>query len=514
MSFTNAFDESSVVPTYSFGTILIVDDVPDNIQVLARILESEGYRVRKAVSGQLAIQTAFLSPPDLVLLDINMPVMDGFAVCQQLKENKKTQSIPVIFLSALDETSNKVKAFELGGVDYITKPFHADEVLARVSAQIRLHIMQQQMHSQAQQLQTRNVQLQVEIQQRQRMEAELRQAEAKYRSIFENASEGIFQLTPDGQYIAANPAMAEICGYASPKEFMDTITDIDHQFYVHPKRRYELAAYLRRYGEIANAESEIYRKDGSTIWINETIRAVKDGSDSLCFYEGTVQDITERRQIELEIRHQRFQSERLLINVLPQTIAQRLKTGAHIIADNSDQVSVLFADLVNFTEVSTFLSPKELVQMLNQIFSTFDKLVETYKLEKIKTIGDAYMVAAGVPLPREDHLTAMAQLALDMQAAIQHFIQPDGKSFRLRIGINTGSVTAGVIGTSKFAYDLWGHTVNLASRMEETCLPGKIQVPGHLYEQLKDEFRLEARGIVSVQGIGDVETYFLKEHLA
>lgn len=513
MSVMNASADPSLSSAYSFGTILIVDDVPDNIQVLAMILESEGYRVRKAVSGQLAIQTASLSPPDLVLLDINMPVMDGFAVCERLKENPQTKAIPVIFLSALDETSSKVRAFELGGVDYITKPFHADEVLARVSTQIKLHLMQQQLTHQAEELQSRNVQLQVEIQERQRAEAELRQAESMYRSLFENASEGIFQLTSDGQYIAANPAMAEICGYDSPEEFMATITDIDHQFYVHSKRRFELAAYLKRYGEIANAESEIYRKDGSKIWINETIRAVTDSAGKLRFYEGTVQDITERRQIELEIRRQRFQSERLLINMLPQTIAQQLKAGTHTIAENSDQVSVLFADLVNFTEVSTHLTPEELVELLNQIFSTFDQLVENHKLEKIKTIGDAYMVAAGVPLPREDHLSAMARFALDMQAAIQHFIQPDGNPFQLRIGINTGSVTAGVIGTSKFAYDLWGHTVNLASRMEETSLPGKIQVPLHVYEQLKDGFLLEPRGVIGVQGLGDVETYFLKERL-
>ncbi len=505
----NALFEKAASPPS--GTILIVDDVPDNIQVLARILEAEGYRVRKAVSGQLAIQTAFLSPPDLVLLDISMPVMDGYMVCQQLKDNPKTQAIPVIFLSALGEVSNKIRAFELGGVDYITKPFHADEVLVRVSTQIKLHLMQQQLHSQTEELQARNAELHVENQKRRTVEASLRKAEAKYRSLFENASEGIFQLTPDGHYIAANPAMADICGYSSPEELMETITDIDHQLYVHPKRRYELAAYLRRYGEIANAESEIYQKDGSTIWINETIRAVTDTSGELCFYEGTVQDITERRQIELEIRRQRFQSERLLINVLPQTIAQRLKAGTHTIADNSDQVSVLFADLVNFTEVSTYLSPKELVQLLNQIFSTFDQLVETYKLEKIKTIGDAYMVAAGVPLPRPDHMQAIAHLALDMQTTIQHFIQPDGTPFQLRIGINAGSVTAGVIGTSKFAYDLWGHTVNLASRMEETSLPGKIQVPRRLYEQLKNEFILEPRGVIDVQGLGEVETYFLKE---
>ncbi|MGF1536083.1 MAG: adenylate/guanylate cyclase domain-containing protein [Elainellaceae cyanobacterium] len=500
ISAMNAFSESTAPPTQPSGTILIVDDVPDNIQVLARILESEGYRVRKAVSGQLAIQTAFLSPPDLVLLDISMPVMDGYMVCQQLKENPKTRPIPVIFLSALGEISNKIKAFELGGVDYITKPFHADEVLARVGTQIKLYTMQQLLHSQAEELQARN--------------AELRQAEAKYRSIFENASEGIYQMTPNGHYIAANPAMAQICGYDSPKEFMETITDIDHQLYVHPKRRYELAAYLRRFGEMANAESEIFRKDGSTVWINETIRAVEDSSGELCFYEGTVQDITERRQIEQENKRRHRKSELLLINVLPQSIVERLKAGTHTIADNSDQVTVLFADLVNFTEVSTYLSPKELVELLNQIFSTFDQLVETYKLEKIKTIGDAYMVAAGVPLPRSDHLQAMARLALDMQSTIQHFIQPNGKPFQLRMGINTGSVTAGVIGTSKFAYDLWGHTVNLASRMEETSVPGKIQVPAHLYDQLKDEFILESRGVIHVQGIGEVETYFLKEHRA
>lgn len=494
------------------NTILIVDDVPDNLQVLAQILEAEGYKVRKAVNGSVALRTAMLSPPALILLDITMAGMDGYTVCQHLKADAKTESIPIIFISALDNTTNKVKGFELGGVDYITKPFQAPEVLARVKTQLQLHTLQQQLRTQAELLQQQNEQLQAEIQTRQQVEAHLREAEAKYRSIFENASEGIFQITAEGKYLAANPALARILGYNSSADLMASITDIG-QIYVAPKRRLELIALLKHYQILADAESEVYRKDKQKIWINESIRAVYNSNEEFLFYEGTLQDITERRKAEQILRQERMQSERLLVNILPQKIAQRLKASPSTIADGLDHASILFADLVNFTAMSKVLSAQEVVGLLNQIFSAFDELVERYELEKIKTIGDAYMVAGGVPFPRGDHLEAIASLALDMQQSIGQFPQPfeqlSAQPFCLRIGINAGPIVAGVIGKKKLTYDLWGNTVNLASRMEATSLPGKIQVPAAIYEQLKTKFVFEPRGFISAQGIGQIETYFL-----
>ena len=158
------------------------------------------------------------------------------------------------------------------------------------------------------------------------------------------------------------------------------------------------------------------------------------------------------------------------------------------------------------------MEAKALVKLLNEIFSTFDRLAEKYGLEKIKTIGDAYMAAAGLPTPRPDHIDAVASMALDMQSAIRQFQRPDGTAFQLRIGISTGPVIAGVIGVRKFAYDLWGDTVNLASRMESTGIPERIQVTPEVYERLKHHYHFESRGTVFVKGQGNVETYWLLSH--
>jgi adenylate cyclase len=215
------------------------------------------------------------------------------------------------------------------------------------------------------------------------------------------------------------------------------------------------------------------------------------------------------KQIQIE----REKSERLLLNVLPKPIADRLKQGHHTIADNFAEVTVLFADIVNFTRLSVNLSPTELVQLLNQIFSAFDRLVEQYNLEKIKTIGDAYMAVGGLPTPRTDHAEAVAEMALDMQQTINQFIIPcyalEQHPLKIRIGINTGPVGAGVVGTTKFAYDLWGDTVNTASRMELHGLPGQIQVTASTYELLKDKYVFQPRGTIEVKGKGEMLTYLL-----
>jgi guanylate cyclase len=202
------------------------------------------------------------------------------------------------------------------------------------------------------------------------------------------------------------------------------------------------------------------------------------------------------------------ESDDLLHNILPDQIARRLKSDQTMIADDYESVSVLFADVVNFTPMSATLSPPQLVGLLNEIFTTFDGFVEDLGLEKIKTVGDEYMVAAGVPVERADHAHAMAELALrirDHTSANQF----DGHDISLRIGINSGPVVAGIVGTHKFAYDLWGDVVNTASRMESEGIPGSIQLAPETYELIRDEFVCEPRGVVSVKGKGDMTTYIL-----
>ena len=355
--------------------ILVVDDTPHNLRLLSIILSQQGYQVRKALNGERAIAAVQEFPPDLILLDVMMPEMNGYEVCEQLKASPKTRSIPVIFLSALDDVSDKVKAFEVGAVDYITKPFQEKEVLARVENHLTIQSQQRLLEEQ-------------------------------------------------------------------------------------------------------NSRLE--------------------------------KEIKERKRVELALRLAQEKSDRLLLNILPAKIAEKLKKSEGSIASRFESATVLFADIVGFTSIAARISPLELVSLLNQIFSDFDKLTEKHGLEKIKTIGDAYMVAGGIPIPREDHAEAIADMALDMQSAIADFQTDIGASFEIRIGIHTGPVVAGVIGTKKFIYDLWGDTVNVASRMESLGLPGYIQVTAAIRELLKDKYVFEERGAISVKGKGDMMTYWLK----
>jgi class 3 adenylate cyclase len=297
---------------------------------------------------------------DLILLDIMMPIMNGYEVLQRLKEHQTQRHIPVVVISARNDMNSIVRCIELGAADYLAKPFNTVLLRARINASLD------------------------------------------------------------------------------------------------KKRSY---------------------------------------------------DLQQRYLQQLEIEQER--SERLLLNILPAAIAEKLKNGRQLLADTFSDVTVLFADIVNFTPLASTLHPGDLVALLNDIFSTFDKLAEQYGLEKIKTIGDAYMVVGGLPTPKADNAEAVALMALAMQEAIGKFTRGNEEPFEMRIGIATGPVVAGVIGTKKFAYDLWGDTVNTASRMESHGLAGAIQVTKTTYQQLEDKFNFQLRGPLQIKGKGTTQAYLL-----
>jgi guanylate cyclase len=222
----------------------------------------------------------------------------------------------------------------------------------------------------------------------------------------------------------------------------------------------------------------------------------------------------QREEALADLRIEQDKAENLLLNILPRSIADKLKADSATIADQFDAATILFADVVDFTPLSERLKPAEVVGILDHLFSHFDVLAERYDLEKIKTIGDCYMVAAGVPTPRADHAQAVARMALDMRRAMRSNDEVGHLGLELRIGINSGPVVAGVIGRKRFLYDLWGDAVNTASRMESHGVPGEIQVTRATYELLKDDFVLEPRGSVAVKGKGEVQTWYLVERRA
>ena len=209
------------------------------------------------------------------------------------------------------------------------------------------------------------------------------------------------------------------------------------------------------------------------------------------------------------LRVEQQKAENLLLNILPRSIADRLKAESQPIADQFGSASILFADVVDFTPWSERLTPAEVVGCLDHLFSHFDDLAERHGLEKIKTIGDCYMVAAGVPEPRPDHACALALMAFDMLDAMRAEGEAGHLGLELRIGINSGPVVAGVIGRKRFLYDLWGDAVNTASRMESYGTPGRIQITRATYELLADDFECEPRGTIAVKGKGEVETWYL-----
>jgi class 3 adenylate cyclase len=244
---------------------------------------------------------------------------------------------------------------------------------------------------------------------------------------------------------------------------------------------------------------------------NRTLRRKLERSEAKMQILETLQDQNSRllRALMGDLDAERAESERLLLNILPEPVAQRLKTDPGIIADRYESASVLFADIVGFTPLSETLTAEEMVEWLNEVYSEFDALVQKHGVEKIRTIGDGYMVAAGVPFPREDHAAAITRLALDIKSYFEALPPVHGHAANLRIGINSGPLVGGVIGTHKFQYDLWGDAVNTAARMESHGVPGRIQITAATHELIKDQFSCEPRGPIEVKGKGEMETWFV-----
>ncbi|NEO82804.1 MAG: PAS domain S-box protein [Spirulina sp. SIO3F2] len=313
---------------------------------------------------------------------------------------------------------------------------------------------------------------------------------------------------PDMPLIYVNPAFETMTGYSA-----SDVLGTNCRFLQGDKKQQPGLEVLRQAIQRQRNCTAIllnFRKDGTPFWNELTISPIFDEAGRLTHFVGIQVDVTLRVQAEQSLRQEQQKSEQLLLNVLPKPIVTQLKERQGTLAQQFPAATILFVDLVDFTTQASQLSALVLVETLNQIFSAFDRLAAEHGVEKIKTIGDAYMVVAGLPLPQSSHVSAIADLALAMRKVIQDFTWPGGEAIQLRMGIHTGAVVAGVIGINKFSYDLWGDTVNIAARMEQSGEPGQIQVTPAVYQQLRDNYHFEMRGQINIKGKGEMMTYWLQ----
>ncbi len=352
----------------SNAQILIVDDSKMLRMGIARSLRQLGVgHMKEAINGQQALEMLDKETFDLMLLDMEMPEMDGLAVLSQMQSNPRLRGFPVIVISGGESIDDIVACIEMGAEDYLPKPF--SQVLLR----------------------------------------------------------------------------ARLTSSLEKKKLRDL-------------------------------------------------------------------ELIQRKQLEaqhLKLIQEQEKSELLLLNILPLPISERLKDGEDRCADSHSNVSVLFADLVGFTKMSQGMTARQLVEVLHALFSEFDQLVGEAGLEKIKTIGDCYMLVGGLPEARDDHASAVVATGLSMVEAMTRFNQIHQSDLNMRIGIHSGPVVAGVIGKHKFTYDLWGNTVNVASRMESSGTPGKVHISAQTAELLDSSFLLESRGLIKAKGLGEVATYYV-----
>jgi PAS domain S-box-containing protein len=353
----------------------------------------------------------------------------------------------------------------------------------------------------------------VDITERVRQQDELIEAHRRIGLLLESTGEGIYGIDTDGRCTFINPAAVKLLGYRSVDELMgkqmhELIHHTRPDGSPYPTQECRIYQALREKRGTHVDEEVLYRADGS-IFPSEYWSYPMIEDDELVGCVVTFTDITTRVTRERLLVNERELSERLLLSILPESIAARLKTSPDVIADSSDEVTVLFADLAGFTAASADLPPEQVVSMLDGVFTAFDELVGRHGLEKIKTIGDGYMVAGGIPQALPDHAERVAALALGMVSTVHELAAVVDLGLDVRIGIASGPVVAGVIGKKKFTYDLWGDTVNTASRMEAYAPVGGIQVTEQTYQLLRDEYEFERRDEVPIKGKGVMTTYVL-----
>jgi PAS domain S-box-containing protein len=355
----------------------------------------------------------------------------------------------------------------------------------------------------------------VDITERRRTERQLRESQRRAELLLNSTGEGIYGVDLAGNCTFANPACVRLLGFESDQELLGrNMHELVHHTLPsgdpYPSEQCQIYQAFRQ-GEGVHVDNEVFWKADGTGFPAEYWSYPMEEDGRVVGSVLTFIDITDRRRLESKLRVEHARAERLLLNVLPAEIARRLKAyPGQTIADRFDSVTALFADIVGFTPLSAKLTPERTVELLNEVFTSFDQMAAGPGVEQIRRIGDGYMVVAGAPLERADHCDVIAKLALGMPQYMNERTTDDGHRLRVRMGISTGAAVGAIVGTSKFAYDLWGDAINIASRMESSGVAGRIQVAEASFLRLRDRYAFEARGEIQVKGRGEMHTWFLE----
>lgn len=459
--------------------ILCVDDEPMILETLKRLLRRSfgtKYQVELAGSGEEAIASAqklLESGKELavVISDYQMPKLRGDEVLKTIHNlSPNTLNIMLTGQADVEGIFNAIKYAKL--YRYISKPWENEDLTLTVTEAINSFYQQKQLADQNRQLQEMNRALELLTQDQGELIESLGRAERKYRSIFENALEGIFQISIEGKFLSANPTLAGIYGYDSPGDLMTSITDVKKQLYISPNRWDELLEILRDRGEVSRFESQVYHRDGHRIWISESARVVYDEKGNILYYQGFVEDITERKRAEAEL--ERFTSELFELNqsffrFVPHQFLQYIGKDSIIdvqLGDNvAREMSVLFADIRDFTSLSEQMTPEDNFKFINAYLSHVEPAIAEYRGFIDKYIGDEIM--ALFSHSADDAVRAgirVLQLLAEYNKTRQ---RPDRPPIEVGIGINTGQLMLGTVGgKSRMDGTVIGDAVNLASRLE------------------------------------------------
>jgi adenylate cyclase len=477
--------------------ILVVDDSPTIRAIAEASLTELNHNVTVSHDATNALELLHQFPIQLVILDWMMPGMDGIELATTIRNTFTDRYTYIIMLTAKDGITDMVLGLESGIDDFMIKPFDKRELNARIKIGERIINLENQLRE--------NLDL-------------MNQSRQEWAATTEAIPQLICLLDAEGNVIRSNGTLSgwqlarpdEIAG----RKLHNLLRRIFPEFATQIRQQWVEASLLLSKGRNYNFDGidtdtqryfhVQYEPIGDLIIAEHSFAAV------------SIQDTTTQKTLELElisakqqVEEEHDKSERLLLNILPPPIAERLKQNEETIAESFDEVSVLFADIVGFTALSRHTSPHKLVDLLNTIFTRFDQLAVHHQLEKIKTIGDAYLVVGGLSVANPEHLHSIINMGLDMNNAINEVNALWNHDLSIRIGIDCGSVVAGVIGENKLIYDLWGDTVNTASRMESSGIKGHLQVTEAVYNNTYSFFNFQTRGNIEVKGIGAINTYIL-----